>query len=90
MNNIIREISALIKAAKAGCKVQREQKYAKYLEAHANSVIQAKEFDGKLYVAYNGEPIIQEDMLDMPIAEALKLSRDTWIAYHIRQKKQWQ
>lgn len=54
------------------------------LEAEAEQLIQAKEFGGKLYVAFGGDPIICAEDLTRPLPQALNEARETWIQYCLR------
>lgn len=64
-----------------------KRSYNKYQAAFmdkAKDIIQAKEFNGKIYLAYNDEPLLPVDELQEDIATALCKTRKHWVEYKTR------
>lgn len=57
------------------------RKRVKRLRKHASQVIQAREYNGKLYVAYYDVPLVSEDELAQPLTEALLMMRSTYVTH---------
>lgn len=57
------------------------------LQAEAEHIIQAREFSGRLYIAFRGQPLIDASAATTAIPEVLTGARRTWVEYMMRQPK---
>ncbi len=66
----------------------REEKQAvkkqKVLERMSCEVVNVMEFDGKLYVSYNGVPVVPVENLNVTIEKLLAQSRKSYLAWQIK------
>lgn len=58
----------------------REEQTAK-IQADALTKVQAREFNGQLWLAYNDKPLVAENMLNTPLTEAIQKAREAYIQY---------
>lgn len=73
-------ISTLRKASEDRSQRAQEKQHDA-LTAHYTEAIQAKEFDGKLYIAVGGIPVLSTDELGADILTAIQHARQTAVAY---------
>lgn len=57
------------------------------LRCQAEHIIQAREYDGNLYVAFRGEPLMRADTLTADLPSALSKAREAWITYMLNHPK---
>lgn len=59
------------------------QEQTEKIKRDALETLQVMEFNGKLYIAYDGVPIISADLINMDLPEALIEARETYGEYKI-------
>ena len=59
-------------------------KKQKALERMSCEVINVMEFDGKLYVSYNGVPMVPVESLNMTVEKLLAQSRKSYLAWQTK------
>jgi len=59
----------------------RETRRSQRLDAISKKLIQAREFNGKLYLCYGDQPLIEADGLGCPLVTALTKARNVWKQY---------
>ena len=79
--NVINEIKAWWNKVSADAKQKRVSLKSRALAIESQQVLQAMEFQGELFICYKGMPIIKEDLLTVPIPDALENSRGTYMDY---------
>lgn len=47
--------------------------------------LQVMEYEGKLYLSYNGTPLVVADLLVNTLPETLESVRDLWLEYKLKQ-----
>ena len=50
-------------------------------------MIQVKEFDGSLYFAFDGVPLVRTNLLKEDITDAIKHSREDYLAFMLKESK---
>lgn len=58
-----------------------QRRRGRQLAAASQRIIQVMEFNGRLYVAYNDEPILPASALNADIPEALNAARRAWVEH---------
>lgn len=86
MIDAIRRRMAAVSAARSQRLAERKRAD---LEATARGLIQAKEWDGVLYLAYGGEALVPADMLRAPLPEALEDARRRWVGYMMTRPRRY-
>lgn len=66
---------------------RRAEHRAAEIRLNAADDIQVREFEGKLYVAYHGVPLIDASMLQSDITRAVQDARSSAVAYQIKREK---
>lgn len=79
-----KEITDKVKQWRIHNGVKTLKKYRSEYLKRAEELIQAREFNGKIYLAYGSEPIVAEDELKEPIAKALQKARENWADFKLR------
>lgn len=70
-----------------GARIRKRERERVALVRDAALVLQAMEFDGKLYVCFNGVPLVEARMLVMDIPDALAEMRGAYVK-HVEAYKQ--
>lgn len=65
----------------------REARLAKQITIAGDSILQVKEFNGALFLSYDGIPVVRTDMLKKDITEVLKNSRADYLAFMLKEYK---
>lgn len=62
---------------------RQREKRRREIEARAALMIQAREYQGRIYLAVGQEPIVEADSLALPLPQAIEAARQAWTAYHL-------
>lgn len=62
---------------------RRLNKQLKTLQRDSEHKIQLKEFQGSMYIAIAGIPLVKADQLSVPVLEAIAMIRQTWVQYNL-------
>lgn len=65
----------------------KEARLAKQITIAGDSILQVKEFNGALFLSYDGVPVVRTDMLKKDITEVLKNSRADYLAFMLKESK---
>jgi len=65
----------------------KEARLAKQITIAGDSILQVKEFNGALFLSYDGIPVVRTDMLKKDITEVLKNSRADYLAFMLKEYK---
>lgn len=78
---ILESIRQFFKKLRDKSRAARHQKQAEYLDNLSREDINVTEFNGRLYIAYNGKPIVRVDDLKVKVPELLAQSREDYLAW---------
>lgn len=84
MKQLRQTIAALLRRRKA----DRQERKTRQLLRNAEEEIQVIEFDGKLYIAYHGTPLIEEAKVAETLLSTLPEVRRTLVTYRLKQMQQ--
>jgi hypothetical protein len=62
-------------------KERKSNARAKALDDESKVVIQAREFDGEIYLSYKGVPLIKQEDMNYLLSEQLSRTRDAYKKY---------
>jgi len=60
------------------------EEQAEKIKAEADTRVQAREADGRLWLAYDGVPLIEAEAFKKPLTEAIKDAREAYIRHATR------
>lgn len=60
----------------------RKVRHLQHLKRESYCLIQAKEFNGKVYLCFDGQSLLPEESLNLPIVNAIAVARATYTDYH--------
>ena len=78
---ILQSIRQTLKRLREQYHASRHQKRAQYLDNLSCESINVTEFSGRLYISYNGVPIVRVDGLKGKAPEILAQSREDYLAW---------
>lgn len=74
-------IAAWLKRIKEKEQANKKERRAKELENFSCKAINVVEFNGRLYIAYKGMPIVRVDDLKQKVPETLSQSREDYLEW---------
>ncbi len=83
-------IASSIQSTEENHKREMEAKVArltKQITTTGDSILQVKEFNGALFLSYDGVPVVRTDMLKKDITEVLKNSRADYLAFMLKESQ---
>lgn len=78
---ILKSIRQFFKNLREQYHTARQQKRVQHLDNLSCESINVTEFNGRLYIAYNGVPIVRVDDLKVKAPELLAQSREDYLAW---------
>lgn len=80
--NIIENINNTLKQWRTNQLKRRAAKQTALLKVDAQTFIQCREFQGRIYLAYRNLPLIEVSRLKANIAQELEASRKTYVDFY--------
>lgn len=80
----INAICNWLKRIKERYQAERQERCIKQLERISCEIINVIEFNGRLYIAYDGEPIVRIDDLKAKVPEILEQAREDYLAWRAK------
>ena len=78
---MIENIKAWLSAERKARKEKKAAKKAADLVRESETVVQAREFSGEVYVCFNNVPILPADGLTWEVPTALAVAREAWLKW---------
>lgn len=85
--NMIESLKAWLCAWSTERKARNAEQRKRALARESEVVIQAREFNGEVYLCVNNEPIVPADGLSWDLPTALAVARDSWFKWKEREAK---
>lgn len=82
----LHQVSKVLKRQKREL-AAREARLKKKIATDGDEMIQVKEFDGSLYFAFDGVPLVRTNLLKEDITDAIKHSREDYLAFMLKESK---
>ncbi len=81
MKKTIETIKAWLREMTAARKARRAEQARRMLSRESETLIQAREFNGEVYLCVNNEPIVPTDGLKWDLPTTLEVARDSWFKW---------
>ena len=78
---MIENMKAWLSAERKAHKEKKAAKKAADLVRESETVVQAREFSGEVYVCFNNVPILPADGLTWEVPTALAVAREAWLKW---------
>lgn len=87
MNKIFKQMKRWINDQRESCRAGRVARRVRNLRRESRHVIQAKEFEGKVWLSYGGMPLLAQNDLTTDLPTALAQARKAWVSYRFDSEK---
>lgn len=81
MKKTIESIKAWLRSMSVARRTKREAAARRALSRESEVVIQAREFNGEVYLCVNNEPIVPSEGLKWDLPTTLEVARDSWFKW---------
>ena len=78
---ILDELKAWLNAEREARRAKKAAKKAAALVRESETVVQAREFSGEVYVCFNNVPLLPADGLTWDVPTTLAVAREAWLTW---------
>ena len=78
---ILDELKAWLNAEREARRAKKAAKKAAALVRESETVVQAREFSGEVYVCFNNVPLLPADGLTWDVPTTLAVAREAWLKW---------
>lgn len=84
---IIENMKAWLSAERKARRARKAAKKAADLVRESETVVQAREFSGEVYVCFNNVPLLPADGLTWEVPTALAVAREAWLKWKEKEEQ---